>query len=379
MSQTRRGFLCSLGAVTAVGVTRSQTISAGFAPLHAEPTKQTDGLIRLNQNENAFGPSPRVVEAIRAAVESSNRYAHARGLMEYLAGVHRVGPEQVVLGCGSTEILRAAACSYLGKGKQMIQASPTFGALEHYAGAVGAEVRSVGLTAAFAHDLPSMLASTNSSTGLVYICNPNNPTATLTPRKDLEEFISKLPASALIIVDEAYHHYVAPSSTYASLLDRPVQDARVIVTRTFSKIYGLAGLRLGYAVASAKVGEQLRKFLTEDNVNCIGASAAIAALDDVEAMNDFVQRNANAKQEFFNQAMARALKPIDSHANFVMMDTLHPAKEVAGEFRKSNILIGEGSPQMKTHVRVSLGRPEEMLEFWRVWDTLPYPKHTMHH
>lgn len=382
MSSSRRGFLRSLGALTAAGVAvpRAFCRTVSALPNIAEPI-QPAWPIRLNRNENAFGPSEKVSEAIRASVANSNRYAGttANDLIDHLASVHRVTPEQVVLGCGSTEILRAAACAYLAPGKQLIQASPTFGGLERYARAMGAQVTSLGLTPSFAHDVSAMLAKSGNSAELVYICNPNNPTASLTPRKDLEELISKLSSSTVVVVDEAYHHYAGRSAMYASFLDHPVDEDRVITTRTFSKVYGLAGLRLGYAVASTRVSDKLRKFLTEENINCIAASVAMTALGDVDAVNDSVQRIDNSKQEFFNQAMARALKPIDSHANFVMLDTLHPADEVAGYFRNSNILIGHAFPPMNTHIRVSLGRQEEMNEFWRVWDTLPYPKHTMHH
>ena len=151
------------------------------------------------------------------------------------------------------------------------------------------------------------------------------------------------------------------------------------MTRTFSKVYGLAGLRLGYAVASPKVISQMQKFATEANINAIVTQAAAAALDDVDATEDFIQRNTNDRQEFFNQAMARAVKPIDSHANFVMLNTFHPADEVIEHFRKNNILIGRRFPPLDTYIRISLGRPEEMRAFWQAWDALPYPKHSMQH
>src|SRR5262249_4111791 len=194
-----------------------------------------------------------------------------------------------------------------------------------------------------------------------------------------EAFISKLPRSAHVVIDEAYHHYAGQSGMYASFVDRPLDDKKVIVARTFSKVYGLAGLRLGYAVASPNVVQQMRKFGTEDNINTIASQVVGAALDDTASVNDFIRRNENDRQEFLNQAMARALKPIDSHANFVMMNTFHPAQEIIDHFRKKNILIGRRFPTMDTYIRVSLGRPEEMLAFWRTWDALPYPKGSMHH
>jgi len=378
---SRRGFLRLLGAGSTAGMAMRWPMVAASRATAFEPCRQDHGFVRLNRNENAYGPSPTVEELIRSSGGSANRYPlrECRWLLERIAGVNHTNPEQVLLGCGSTEILRMAACAFLGGGKQLIQASPTFEAIEHYARSAGSEVISVRLTPAFAHDLDGMLVHAGASTTLVYICNPNNPTASLTPRKDIESFIANLPASTFVIIDEAYHHYANQSGTYASFIDRALDDERVIVTRTFSKVYGLAGLRLGYAVASPKVISQMQKFATEANINVMVTQAAAAALDDVDATDDFIQRNTNDRQEFFNQAMARAVKPIDSHANFVMMNTFHPAEEVIEHFRKNNILIGHRSPPLDTHIRVSLGRPEEMRAFWQAWDALPYPKHSMQH
>jgi histidinol-phosphate aminotransferase len=383
MITSRRGFLRSLGAGTAAGIALHWplTDTARATAFKPSRTERDDGFIRLHSNENAYGPSSKVAEVIKSSLGSANRYPRMEynGLVERIATVNRVRPDQVLLGCGSTEILRVAALAFLGGGKQLIQASPTFEAIEHYAHAAGAEVISVRLTPAFTHDLGGMLARTSASTTLVYICNPNNPTASLTPRKDLENFISKLPASTFVVIDEAYHHYAGQSGMYASFIDRPLDDERVIVARTFSNVYGLAGLRLGYAVASPKIIQQMRRFVTEDDVNAIATRAAAVVLDDVDAVSDCIRRNTDDRQEFFNQAMARALKPIDSHANFVMMNTFHPAEEVIQHFRKNNILIGRRFPPLDTYIRVSLGRPEEMRAFWRIWDMLPYPKHSMQH
>jgi len=383
MITSRRGFLRSLSAGTVAGIAVQWPLtgSSRAAGFDFSRPGQNDGVIQLNSNENAYGPSAKVVEVMNSSIGSANRYPRMEynSLAERIATASRVKPEQVLLGCGSTEILRMAAFAFLGNGRQLIQASPTFEAIEHYARAAGSEIISVRLTPGFAHDLDGMLARATASTTLVYICNPNNPTATLTPRKDLENFISKLPASTFVLIDEAYHHYAGQSGMYVSFIDRPLDDERVIVTRTFSKVYGLAGLRLGYAVASPKLIQQMGKVATEDSINAIVTQAAGAALDDTDAINAFIQRNTDDRQEFFNQAMARALKPIDSHANFVMMNTFHPAEDVIQHFRRNNILIGRRFLPMDTYIRISLGRPEEMRAFWRTWDMLPYPKHSMQH
>jgi histidinol-phosphate aminotransferase len=345
------------------------------------PFKQDNGLVRLDNNENAYGPSKKVANAIQSSIEGANRYPlmEDHSLAERIAEVHSVKSEEILLGCGSTDILRMAAFGFLGNGKQLIQAAPTFEAIENYARAASSDVISVPLNPRFSHDLDGMQARISASTTLVYICNPNNPTASLTPRKDLESFIERLPASTSVVIDEAYHEYAGQSGMYASFIDHPLDNERVIVTRTFSKVYGLAGLRLGYAVASPNAIQKMRQFASQDNINSVVAQAAFAALGDTDGVNDFVRRNMDDRQEFFNQAMARALKPIDSHANFVMMNTFHPAEDVIQHFRQNSILIGRSFPSMSTHIRISLGRPEEMRRFWQTWDMLPYPKHTMQH
>jgi len=383
MTTSRRGFLRSLTGGAAASVAWGWPVSESSAAALFEPPRasQDPGLIRLNSNENAYGPTPKTLDAIRSAIGSVNRYPfkETNSLRERIASLHHVHPEQVLIGCGSTEILRMAACAFLGGGKQLLQASPTFEAIERYAQIAGAGIASVRLNSAFAHDVDAMLAKTTPSTTLVYICNPNNPTASLTPRKDLEHLIAKLPASAFVVIDEAYHHFAGRSDNYISFIERPLDDERVIVMRTFSKVYGLAGMRLGYAVGSAKAVQQMRKFASEANTNAIVVQAAAAALDDTEAIDKAVDRNADDRQEFFNQALGRMIKPIDSHANFVMMNVMHPAEQVIQDFARNNVLVGRRFPALDTYIRVTLGRPEEMLAFWHTWDTFPYSKDMMSH
>jgi histidinol-phosphate aminotransferase len=308
-----------------------------------------------------------------------NRYPFREydALAEDIARAHNVGTNQILLGCGSTDILRVSASALLGPGKRVVTAAPTFEDLGMYAKAIGAEVITVPLTATFAHDLEAMLARVDSTATLVYICNPNNPTASITPRADIELFLSKLPPSVYVMIDEAYHHYVSPSARYVSFLDRPVDNDRVIVMRTFSKIYAMAGLRLGYAVAHPQLVEKMRPYLTDVDLNCAAVAAGRAALADTESVRSFAKRNTDDRQEFFNQAMARMLKPIDSHTNFVMMDAHQPAADVIDHFLKNKVRIGRHFPPLTNHIRVSLGTPAEMNEFWRVWDLMPHSTMSM--
>jgi histidinol-phosphate aminotransferase len=381
MLTSRRNFIraISAGAAAQAALPLARTLRGNAL----EPTGAIapGGPIRLNRNENVYGPCRKALAAIHSALSTANRYPYGdcAELARRIASFHNVQPEQVLLGCGSTEIMRVAAVAFLGRGKQLVQASPTFEAIERYARSTGAEVLSVPLDRTYAHDLDDMLARANTSTALVYICNPNNPTATITPRKDLDSFIRNLHPSCYILIDEAYHDYAGRSSTYASFIDHPINAERVIVCRTFSKVYGLAGLRLGYCIAAPAIIERMRSHITFNSVNGMVVRAATAALEDTESVREFVKQNTDDRQEFFNQAISRMLRPIDSHANFVMMSTNHPAREVVEHFRKDNILLGCPVPAMDIYIRVSLGTPSEMRAFWRTWDKSPYAKAPMHH
>jgi histidinol-phosphate aminotransferase len=332
-----------------------------------------NGPIHLDRNENPYGPSERALAAMRECISSANRYPDdTEALQEKIARYHKVKAEQVLLGCGSSEVMKMAADAFLLPGKKLVMATPSYQLLPSYARSKGVEVVSVPLASNFSHDLKAMLAKSDSSTGLVYICNPNDPNGSLTLRQDIEDFLGKLPSNIPVLIDEAYHEYVTPSASYASFIERPVNDGRTIVTRTFSKIYGLAGLRIGYAVAAPETARQLSSFRLQFGENTIAVKAAIAALDDTEHVRRCVQRNYDERQEFWNKANVRMVNVTDSHANFVLVQLDHPSDEVAAHFRKNNVLVGHDIPGLGGFIRVSIGRPDEMNEFWRVWDMLPH-------
>ncbi len=345
----------------------SPEVLRSFGPM----AKATGDLpVRLDSNENPYGPSRKVLESMLSAVTTANRYPRPeyRGLVQRIAAMHRVQPEQVLLGCGSSEILRVAAVALLSPGKKFVQASPTFETAERYAQLAGAAVISVPLDREFAHDLDSMLSRIDVTTPLIYICNPNNPTGSVTPRGALDAFLAQVPATTTVLIDEAYHHFASQEPGYASFLDHPIENDRIIVSRTFSKVYGLAGMRLGYAIAKPALISRFRPYLTPINVNAVVLRAALVAMDDAEGIEDYVGKNAMIRHEFFNQAEARGLKPIHSSTNFVMMDVHHPAKQVIEHFQQNNVWIGREFPALDTYIRVSLGKAEEMKEFWRVYD-----------
>jgi histidinol-phosphate aminotransferase len=314
-----------------------------------------------------------VKAAIReAAVNAVSRFPEqeAEALRIRIARVHGVPADRVVLGCGASDVMRMAAEAFLGPQKRLVTARPTFDAMCGLAERAGAEVIAVPLAADYSHDLNSMRRRVESATRLVYICNPNNPTGTLTRRQEIEAFIASLPDTTHVLIDEAYHHYVTRSAHYASFIDRPVNDDRVIVVRSFSKIHGLAGLRLGYAISSPATARRLAAHQLADGVNSVAAKAAAAAIEDSDDVLDAVARNVDDRQEFFNQANGKMLRVIDSHSNFVMLNTSRPAAEIVEHFAKHDILLPPPVPEFPEHVRVSLGAAADMLEFWRVWDML---------
>lgn len=382
MSISRRKLLRGMGVGAAVTAVMPSLAELSFGTRVVAPGRLLPGVARANavpapiilsRNENSYGPSERVIAAMREAMHVANRYPDDESdiLSTKIAALHNVKPEQVILGCGSGEILRMAAEAFTGPGRKLIVALPTFEALGHHAERRGAEVINVPLTKNWSHDLDAMLARSESSIGLIYICNPNNPTGSLTPRRELEGFIQKLPANAYVLIDEAYHHFVGETADYASFIERPINDNRVIVARTFSKIYGMAGMRVGYCVAAKPTAEKLAEHRLPENVNAIAARAASVALDDVEHVTMSRKRNARDRQEFFQQASTRKVSAINSHANFAMLNAGRPTMEVIEHFKKNGILVARRFPPLDTCVRVSLGTPAEMTEFWKAWDLMP--------
>ena len=369
---SRRSFFKTAG-LGAAAVAASASLPTDLFSW-AEPQRtasQPNGPILLNSNENAYGPFPSVL-ALKNPFQDANRYPdHGYDrLIESIASMHKVKADHVTLGCGSTEILKIAASAFLGPGKKLVMAAPTFEAIEFYARTTTADVIKIPLAASYAHQLTLMSEAIGKDGGLIYICNPNNPTASVTPRRSLESFIRDLPPNTYVLMDEAYHDFVPVSADYISFLQAPVDDERVIVARTFSKIYGMAGLRLGYGVTSAKNTKLMSAYKLEDSTNILALRAGLTSLDQADEHKMAIQRNAFDRDEFMRQAASRRLTAIPSWTNFVMFNTLRPIRTVIDYFKQNNILIGRPFPPMDTFARISLGKPDEMKAFWQAWDKM---------
>ncbi len=370
MSFSRRNFLqrtvAGAGAAALLQFPLAQELFASPEPAR---TLQPAGVVQINGNENPYGPLSSAMKAMQDALFRANRYPDFgyHDLISAIAAANNVKEDQVLLGAGSTELLRIAAQAFTGPGKSLVVATPTFEVIEQFANAAGAAIVRVPLTSAYAHDLDAMLALA-SNAGLIYLCNPNNPTASITPDSEIETFLSKTPSTATILIDEAYHHFAMGMPGYRSFMDHA--GDRVVVLRTFSKIYGMAGMRLGYGIASAATIKKMSAFRLMINVNIVASAGGVASLADDAGMKFAAQRNATDRAEFLKQATSRNVTVIPSYANFLMVKTGKPVNDVIAGFKSENVLIGRPFPPMLDWIRVSLGLPDEMKTFWNVWDLL---------
>ena len=320
--------------------------------------------IQINSNENPYGPPARALQAMTESQAVASRYPEAKvvELIEQLAKLHRVGTENIILGCGSSEVLRFADMAFLTPEKSVVVAEPTYEAVLGYARVTRARPVRVPLTPDFCHDLPAMAAACDTNTGLVYVCNPNNPTGTIVTRDELAAFIPKVPRSTAIVVDEAYFHLVE-DARYASALEWLGKTPNLIVVYTFSKIYGMAGMRLGYAVASAENIRAMRDHQLRFNTNAAVVAAALACLVDAEHVPVFRRRLNDTRRWLCRELEKDGRRYIPSETNFVMIHVGSDVRPVIAEFAKRNILVGRKFPSLGEWLRVSIGTPKEMETF----------------
>ncbi|MGA7225550.1 MAG: histidinol-phosphate transaminase [Candidatus Acidiferrales bacterium] len=320
--------------------------------------------IRLNYNENPYGPSPRALEALATCGQIANRYPDVNRLqvMDVLAQKFSVTPDNIALGCGSTEILRGADAAFLDSSKNVVAAEPTFEAVLEYAQVVRAQPVKIPLTADHRHDLTKMAASCTSKTGVVYVCNPNNPTGTIVTRDEMATFMQAVPPTTLVLVDEAYCDF-ADDPAYGSATEFIAKYPNVIVARTFSKIYGMAGMRLGYAVGAKEPIALISNQLTQDNSNAAVLAAALASLAD----NDYAttcRARLNDTRRWLCAELAKDSRPfIPSHGNFVMLDMGSDTQPFIDQFRARHILVGRRFASTPNFLRVTIGTQQEMAAF----------------
>ncbi|MGH9349094.1 MAG: pyridoxal phosphate-dependent aminotransferase [Vicinamibacterales bacterium] len=375
MSLSRRTFLhraafdafpaFSTAFVTGRG--REAFEAEGASRLEVSATTQSADYIWIHSNENPLGPGPRAIAALTGSIQYAGRYPmNARpaiaDLRAAIAARFGVKPQNVVLGAGSGEILRNAVRAFTSPARPLVTAAPSFEAPERMARQIGTPVKAVPVDGSGRLDIEGMAAAARGA-GLVFFCNPNNPTATVHGAKVVSALVARVrresPDTA-ILVDEAYHDYVTDPG-YATAAPLALEHAKVFITRTFSKAYGMAGLRSGYAIGQLKTIEALAAYAMPYNQNALVLAAAVAALGDTERLAAERARNTEVRAfttRFFESA---GCKPTRSEGNFVFADLGRPAKAFREACGQQKVMIGrEFPPLAATHVRISLGTMEEM-------------------
>ncbi|MBM7647367.1 histidinol-phosphate aminotransferase [Bacillus ectoiniformans] len=328
-----------------------------------EEVKRELGLervIKLASNENPLGYSKMAKEAMMKELENIAFYPEGTApvLAEALAKKLNVQPEQLIIGNGSDEILHLITRSYIRTGDEAVMANVTFPRYD-------TNVRIEGGTPAIVplidgvHDLDGMLAAINDRTRMVFVCNPNNPTGTIVGKQALEAFISKVPEHVLIVVDEAYFEYVTEED-YLNTVPLVASYPNLIVLRTFSKIYGLAALRIGYGVMNPSIVQELMKVKEPFNTNRMAQAAAIASLQDEEFLQTCIQSNEEGRKYISSEAEKMGLSYFPSQGNFVMIQLGRSGDEVFEALLKKGITVRSGGvlgyPET---IRVSIGTEEE--------------------
>jgi len=350
LSRRQFGTLAALGFTEAAFAQRAL---AGPAP---------SGTIWLDANENPDGPPPAAIQAMARVAPTAGRYHFLEfdSIYAAIAGNEKLRAEQVLVGAGSTEGLQAAVHAFTSPQRPFITAWPTFEAGPEFTAAVGNPVVKIPLNAAYVSDVKKLAAEADRARGgFIYICNPNNPTAAITPKQDIQWLVDNLPRNTVLMVDEAYIHF-AKSPDIESALKYVNAGKDVVVLRTFSKIYGMAGLRVGFAAARPDLIQKMAPFRNAV-ISIVSARAVAAAIDlgpsFIDERREKVGRIAAGMTTW---CRAKKLNYIEPHANFMMIDVKRDVGEVATAMLAKGIAVGRRFPPYDTMLRVTLGQESEM-------------------
>ena len=378
MPVTRRGFLRIAGAPDTAPLCGTFLSARGLEAHYAEAQARGQDArpvrppgvneIRISSNENPLGPGKAALDAILGRFPEAGRYPFNStpgdgDLVAAIAGNLKTKPANVVLGAGSQEILKSAMRAFVSPSRKLVTALTTFENCTGYAKRQNLPLTEVPLDSALRLDVEPMIAAAVHGAGLVFFNNPNNPTATVHSARtvtDMVERIRKASPDTVILIDEAYHEYVADPA-YATALPLALATPNVIVARTFSKAYGMAGLRIGYGVGTAETMKRLAAFKMPYNISVFGIAAAIAALGDRRHIEEERRRNAAVRAFTLKALQAMGARPTDSQCNFLFVDLGRPAKAFRDACATFGVMVGRDFPPLeKTHSRISIGTMDEM-------------------
>jgi len=320
------------------------------------------GSIKLASNENPLGPSPKAIAAIKKAVEGLNRYPDGSGfyLSQALAKKYGVDLNQIILGNGSNELIELVVRTFVQPGDEIISADPSFMVYKLVTQAAGGTIVIVTCKD-MRHDLDEMTERITPKTRIVFIANPNNPTGTMNSQAEMDRFMERVPDHVIVAVDEAYFEYVTHAD-YPDSLDYLKEGRNVLALRTFSKIYGLAGLRLGYGITTSEIAELMNKVRQPFNTNSLAQAGALAALADRKHVEKSIAINNEGKQFLYQNFQRLGVAYIPTEANFIMFETRLDGKELYATLLKQGVII---RPMGGNRLRVTIGLPEENARFVR--------------
>ena len=365
---SRRGFVggvaASVGMLTLGGPTRLFATERDLAAA-LDPADDYDGFAKLSSNENPYGPPESVMKAMTGAFKYANRYGYPDpGIIEEIAKHHGVSVDNVLIGAGSGEILSVVGSTFGSGGKKVVGVEPSFGAVFQHATSIKGASIQLPLTADFRQDIPAIIRSAKQNyrdVGFVYLCNPNNPTGQIVTKQEVRQLLDGLPDDMPVLIDEAYHHFV-DDANYASSVPYVIEGRPVIIARTFSKIAALAGMRLGYAIASKATVEQMRPFST-GTVSALVKYGGVAALNDTASQVAVKKVTIALRNRTTAELTGMGYSVIPSEGNFFMVDVRRPMQPLIADFRSKGVLVGRPFPPMNQHLRVSVGTSDEMHRF----------------
>lgn len=370
MSVSRRTFVRSLGvggagALTLPSWLNARGLEAGTVVNEFDLAAQAQGVtpIKLDSNENPNGPVPAAVRAVQQSFKRAALYParNEQPVRDAIAKANGLAPDQVMLGCGSGEVLRLAVQAFCSPSRPLVTAHPSFETPATYAQALGLPVREVPLDSELRLDLKAMLAQVKGA-GLVFLCNPNNPTGHVHGAAAVTAFVQaalRADPEVVVLVDEAYHEFVADPA-YATALPLTASNPRVFVSRTFSKIYGIAGMRLGYALGAPATLTKMERLRLPNGIGGLTQVAGVAAIEDTAQMRKEHEANLAARAfttEWFTNA---GFAVVPSQANFVLVGIKRDAAAFRDACAAQGVLIGRVFPPLTQHSRISIGTIDEM-------------------
>ena len=324
-----------------------------------------DSFAHLSSNENCWGPPESVMKAMNNAWKYSNRYGYPDGgIVQEIAKHHGVKAENILLTAGSGEVLDVVGTAFLPAGKKVLGVEPTYSTVYQHATSIKSTAIKLPLGKDYRQDIPAMIKSANANAaqlGFVYLCNPNNPTGQIVTAKEVKQLLDGIPAGMPVLIDEAYHHFV-DNAEYATSVPYVLEGRPVIIARTFSKIAALAGMRLGYAIASKEMIDKMRPY-SMGSINALVKHGGVAALKDTASQANVKKMVLDLRRKTTAELNAYGYETIPSETNFFMVSIGREIQPVIAEFLAKKVQVGRPFPPMTTHMRVSIGTADEMAQF----------------